>query len=395
MDRKSLVVVLGVVTFVLAMALARLARGGARATARHVMIEIFSGLVAAAIAVWFTDSPPGLSPTHLMLSLRNAVLPTTTETPAPTAAPAPDLPFPRQAIPPLASRSPGPAHPAPPPNQTPVVSSPSRTPAIIPVTASAFTPLSTTSTDPATPIAGLAVTVDNGNTARRAVVTLSANTGVDPDAEVRLAYSVDGASPRENVYGPSDLASHQQYSEVRVVTAVIPLAAGTHTLTPYWRVSAAPGAHATMDARCLTVESEASDVAATEPIVSVTASAFSPLTTTSANPAQPIPGLTVTVSNGNTARRAVVTLSANTGVDPNAEVRLTYSIDGAPPQENAYGPASLASHHQYYEGKAMTAVIPLPAGTHTITAYWRVIGPPGAAAHMDARCLTVESTKIQ
>jgi hypothetical protein len=41
----------------------------------------------------------------------------------------------------------------------------------------------------------------------RAVVGVSANAGVDIDAELRLAYSVDGGPVQENVFGPANLAN--------------------------------------------------------------------------------------------------------------------------------------------------------------------------------------------
>jgi hypothetical protein len=72
-------------------------------------------------------------------------------------------------------------------------------------------------------------------------------------------------------------------------------------------------------------------------------------------------------------------------------VRLDYSVDGAAPQENVFGPANLANTQQGYEGRDATAVIPLGPGTHTITAFWRVSGGPGKTARMDKRCLTIES----
>jgi hypothetical protein len=262
---------------------------------------------------------------------------------------------------------------------------------IVPAAACAFTSLRTASPAPLQAIPGVAVTVDNGTLARNAVVTFSADTGADPGGEVRLAYSVDGASPQENAYGPANLADHQDSSEGRAVTAVIALPAGSHTITPYWRVSGSPGTGGTMQARCTTVRSEAATVAATEPIIPAATCAFDSLSTTWPTPAQAIPGVAVTVDNGTMARRAIVTFSANVGVDPSAQAHLAYSIDGAPPQENTFGPGHLADHQQYDEGRAVSAVIPLPAGVHTITPYWRVTGGPGISAIIAQRCMTVES----
>jgi hypothetical protein len=113
--------------------------------------------------------------------------------------------------------------------------------------------------------------------------------------------------------------------------------------------------------------------------------------TTVANGFQAIPGLTVTVDNGNTARRAIVQVSADMGVDPDAEVRLAYVIDGGSPQEGVYGPANFANHQQFWETRATIAVIPLAAGRHTISAYWRVSGATGKNAVTTMRCMTVEA----
>jgi hypothetical protein len=245
--------------------------------------------------------------------------------------------------------------------------------------------VSTASTAGAQPIPGLTTVINNGGTSRRARVTISGNLGVDVDAEVRVAYSVDGIAPQENAFGPANLANHQQYFEAREVTAVIPLGPGSHTIVPYWRVSGVAGKAATMDKRCLTIAS------ATSGAGGAATCAGGGISTGASGVGQPIPGLSVTVNNGSNARAALVTVSANLGVDPDAETRLAYSVDGGPAQENAFGPANLANHQQYFEGRAATAVIALGPGTHTITAYWRVSGVAGKTAAMDERCLTAES----
>ena len=118
----------------------------------------------------------------------------------------------------------------------------------------AFGTITTTSTTPPQDISGLSVTVNNGSQARLAIVQLSADTGVDTAAEVRVSYRVDGGQPQEDVFGPANLANHQEFFEARTVIALIPLSAGTHTITPVWRVSGVAGKQAIMDSRCMTVE---------------------------------------------------------------------------------------------------------------------------------------------
>ena len=119
--------------------------------------------------------------------------------------------------------------------------------------------------------------------------------------------------------------------------------------------------------------------------------ALNTVQTNSTNPSHPIPGLSVTVNNGSLASTAIVQLSADTGVDRDAEVRVAYSVDGGAPQEGVFGPANLANNQQFFEARAVIALIPLPAGTHTITPHWRVSGAAGKNAFMDNRCMTVES----
>src|SRR5688572_3182050 len=65
--------------------------------------------------------------------------------------------------------------------------------------------------------------------------------------------------------------------------------------------------------------------------------AFGTITTTSTNNPQDIQGLSVTVNNGAQARLAIVQLSADTGVDTGAEVRVSYRVDGGPPREDVFG----------------------------------------------------------
>jgi hypothetical protein len=119
--------------------------------------------------------------------------------------------------------------------------------------------------------------------------------------------------------------------------------------------------------------------------------AFNVISTNSTTATQAIPGLSVTVNNGSAARTAIVQLSADTHVDTNAEVRVSYSVDGGTPQEDVFGPANLANNQEFREARAVIALIPLSAGTHTITPMWRVSGVAGKSAFMDSRCMTVES----
>ncbi len=101
---------------------------------------------------------------------------------------------------------------------------------------------------------GTPVTIDNGTSARRVIVQMTANAGVDEVAEIRLAYAVDGGAPQENVFGPANLANHQEFFETRATFAIIPLPAGVLTIEPFVRISGAPGKNATLVQRCFFAE---------------------------------------------------------------------------------------------------------------------------------------------
>ena len=101
---------------------------------------------------------------------------------------------------------------------------------------------------------GMGVTIDNGDTARKVVAQLAADIGVDTLAEVRVGYQVDGGPVQERVYGPANLANHDEYWETRSTLAVIPVGRGTHTVTPYWRISGSPGKKGYFQTGCFTVE---------------------------------------------------------------------------------------------------------------------------------------------
>lgn len=104
------------------------------------------------------------------------------------------------------------------------------------------------------PVNGIAVSINNGTSARNVILQFSADTGVDADAEVRLGYSIDDGPVR--FFGPQNFANHQQYWETRSNLSVASIGPGVHTIRPYWRVSGSPGKSATMDDRCLVVEGQ-------------------------------------------------------------------------------------------------------------------------------------------
>ena len=101
---------------------------------------------------------------------------------------------------------------------------------------------------------GMGVTVRNGDSPRKLVAQLAADLGVDTLAEVRVGYQIDGGPVQERVFGPANLANHTEYWQTRSTIAVIPTPRGTHTVTPYWRVSGSTGKQAYFQTGCFTVE---------------------------------------------------------------------------------------------------------------------------------------------
>lgn len=118
--------------------------------------------------------------------------------------------------------------------------------------ATAFTTITTASGF--VPMPGLLVSINNGGSARNALVQVSADIGVDAGAEVRIGYSIDGAAPVEGVFGPANLANHQEFWETRATMAIVRLPAGVHSVAPYWRISGVAGKNAFMTTRCATIE---------------------------------------------------------------------------------------------------------------------------------------------
>ena len=116
-----------------------------------------------------------------------------------------------------------------------------------------FTGQTSVAPEPLKQLSTLSVTVNNGTSPRRAIVQLAADICVEPVAEIRVGYSVDGGAP--GVFGPTNLANHQEFCETRSTIAVVPLPAGIHTIRPFWRVSGANGKVGTFIQGCVTAES--------------------------------------------------------------------------------------------------------------------------------------------
>jgi hypothetical protein len=103
-------------------------------------------------------------------------------------------------------------------------------------------------------------------------------------------------------------------------------------------------------------------------------------------PAAPVPGAEITVQG---QQQTVVFFSADVCVDQNAEVRISWAIDGVLQPEYAFGPGNLANAgvDPFCEASTLMNIIPLEGGTHTIQAFWRVSGPPATAAAVFSPCV--------
>jgi hypothetical protein len=97
-------------------------------------------------------------------------------------------------------------------------------------------------------------------------------------------------------------------------------------------------------------------------------------------------GISVNNTSGAT-KTAIIHLSADGGVDANAEMRMTFSVDGG---SGAYlGPQNFANHTDFWQTRSTIAMIPVPPGVHLIEPQFFVQGATGATSFIDDRCMTV------
>ena len=110
--------------------------------------------------------------------------------------------------------------------------------------------------------------------------------------------------------------------------------------------------------------------------------------------------ITITPANGLVPLTAPITFSASlsdivrpevtadVGVDPGAEVRLTWSVDGSMLSEGTLSPANFANHQQFFETRT-TFGLGTVHQPGTIQPFVRVNGPAGATATLLHRCISV------
>jgi hypothetical protein len=82
----------------------------------------------------------------------------------------------------------------------------------------------------------------------------ASDVGVTAGAEVRLAWSVNNATPLEGTFGPANFANHQEFFETRSTLGVANVGAGRVTVQPFVKVNGPSTASATLLNRCSTLE---------------------------------------------------------------------------------------------------------------------------------------------
>jgi len=91
-------------------------------------------------------------------------------------------------------------------------------------------------------------------------------------------------------------------------------------------------------------------------------------------------GLSVTINDGTSSRNIVAFTSLDGNVSPNAEMRLSWSVDGGAVTDYTYGPGNIAMD-----------VIRLGPGTHTLTPEVRLSGNSTTSGIVDRLCVVAEA----
>jgi hypothetical protein len=102
-------------------------------------------------------------------------------------------------------------------------------------------------------------------------------------------------------------------------------------------------------------------------------------------------GLSVTVNDGTSSRNIVAFTSLDGNVSPNAEMRLSWSVDGGAVSDYTYGPGNIAENQQFDGTRTVMDVIPLGPGTHTLTPEVRLSGGSTTSGIVDRLCVVAEA----
>jgi hypothetical protein len=102
-------------------------------------------------------------------------------------------------------------------------------------------------------------------------------------------------------------------------------------------------------------------------------------------------GLSVTVNDGTNSRNIVAFTSLDGNVTPNAEMRLSWSVDGGAVSDYTFGPGNIAENQQFDGTRTVIDVIPLGPGTHTLTPEVRLSGASTTSGIVDRLCVVAEA----
>ena len=110
------------------------------------------------------------------------------------------------------------------------------------------------------------------------------------------------------------------------------------------------------------------------------------VTITPANGYVPV-GPAVHVYTGTASATAVeLTASADANVTPNAEMRLSWSIDGHPARDFRYGPGNFAENQQFAGTRTVVDVATVGPGSHSIQPEIRISGNPTTSGTLYGLC---------
>jgi hypothetical protein len=116
------------------------------------------------------------------------------------------------------------------------------------------------------------------------------------------------------------------------------------------------------------------------------------VTITPANGYVPV-GPAVHVNDGTASSTAVeLTASADANVTPNAEMRLSWSIDGAAAQDFRYGPGNFAENQQFAGTRTVVDVATLGPGAHSIQPEIRISGNATTSGTLYGLCTLAQRT---
>jgi hypothetical protein len=102
-------------------------------------------------------------------------------------------------------------------------------------------------------------------------------------------------------------------------------------------------------------------------------------------------GLSVTINDGTSSRNIVAFTSLDGNVSPNAEMRLSWSVDGSAVSDYAFGPGNIAENQQFDGTRTVMDVIRLGPGTHTLTPEVRLSGGSTTSGIVDRLCVIAEA----